>query len=229
MKYFIMVLFLTNVMASEIGIKLINGKVVEKGNYPQVVLIRSSSGSACTATVIGPRVVLTAAHCARTNQSISYSVKGVKYRAKVYRSSLYPGRDHDVAVGITQEAMAVLPATVGGQAYKGLELTIFGYGCTKPGGGGMDGKLRMGVAEVTGFSGYDMVSKKGAALCFGDSGGPSFVKVESGQYQVLGVNSKGNIKTTNYNTRLDTKASKEFFDKITKTHKVKICGVNLKC
>jgi hypothetical protein len=147
------------------------------------------------------------------------------------RSALYPQTDHDIALGVTQNEIQVEPASIGGEAVTGLDIILLGYGCTQVGGGGgNDGILRWGESRVTRFSGYDMVSSKqgGSALCFGDSGGPAFTMVD-GKRRLLGVNSKGNIKNTNYNARLDTKASKDFAARFSENNHVDICGVNTTC
>lgn len=47
-----------------LGDVLINGEVVTEG-WEQVVLI-SMSGARCSATLIGPKVAMTAAHCVET-------------------------------------------------------------------------------------------------------------------------------------------------------------------
>ncbi|MFM8312656.1 MAG: hypothetical protein ACKOA8_00050, partial [Deltaproteobacteria bacterium] len=93
-----------------------------------------------------------------------------------------------------------------------------------------DGVLRYGETVVTGFSNFDMVSSKpnGAALCFGDSGGPAFV-FEGSRRLLIGVNSKGNIKDTNYNARTDIKESQDFFKGLIDSNKIEICGINKVC
>jgi len=217
--------------ASDIGIRLINGSPVADGTYPDVVRIESG-GSFCTATVVGTRVIATAAHCAKQGAIANFTVKGTKYQAKIYRSPIYPGKDHDIAIGITTaDIKNVEPVNIGGKATVGLGITLMGYGCVNPGGGGgNDGILRVGDTVVTSFSGYDMVSRKanGAALCFGDSGGPAFVK-QNGKRYLLGINSKGNIQDTNYNTRTDSSDSQNFLQNVAGQNGVSICGVGTDC
>lgn len=214
------------------GSRLINGKPVEPGTYKDVVRIRSN-GSGCTATLVGPRVIITAAHCAATGATATFTVNGTEYSARITRAPLYDqGKDHDVALGLLPSAVTGIdPATVGGKAATGVALTLLGYGCINPGGGGgNDGILRIGESVITGFSNYDMVSKKpgGAALCFGDSGGPAFVW-ESGKRLLVGINSKGNIQDTNYNANLDRSESKTFLQNWAQQNNVEICGVNKDC
>lgn len=211
--------------------RLINGSPVEEGTFQEVVRIKTG-GSGCTATVVGPRVIVTAAHCANTGSVSKFMVGGVQYDAKMTRSSLYPRQDHDICIGVTDEEITgVKPASIGGSAEKGTRITLLGYGCTKPGGsGGNDGVLRVGETEVISFKNFDMVMKQsgGAALCYGDSGGPAFV-IEEGKHLLLGINSKGNIRDTSYDTRTDVEESKALFQKFTEDQGVEICGVNLEC
>jgi hypothetical protein len=119
-----------------------------------------------------------------------------------------------------------------------------GYGCIRPGGGGgNDGKLRAGYAEITGDSGYDIVSgKQGqAALCFGDSGGPMFDdsndsndsldSLDQGNLnpdvvKLLAINSKGNIRWRNYNASLVNAESQRFLVSVGEKYSVQICGIN---
>ncbi len=231
-KIFILfVISYTNTFADS---RIINGKEVEPGTYKEVVNIRTGS-SGCTATIIGPRVILTAAHCAKGGESSEFTVEGIKYSAKITQSSQYSSKDHDIALGVTaNEIKGIEYATVINKvdvAKAGIGINLLGFGCTQPGGGGgNDGKLRIGSTAIVNFSGFDMVSRmsNGAALCYGDSGGPAFL-VENGKNILLGVNSKGNIYDTNYNTRLDIKESQDFFQSFISSNNVEICGINKDC
>jgi hypothetical protein len=200
---------------------------VTPGTWKEVVRI-TSGGGGCTATIVGPRVIITAAHCASNGATARFTYGGKAYEATIRRSPIYPGRDHDISIGtLNQDIVGAVPMKIGGVATVGTELTILGYGCTAPPGtGGNDGILRIGKSVVVGFSNYDMVSRRpgGAALCYGDSGGPAFTMVD-GKPLLLGINSKGNIEDTNYNTRLDRKESLDFL----KTFSATICGINSEC
>ncbi len=223
--------FTVQLLALQSSDRLINGKPVEPGTFEEVIQIRTHD-SLCSATVVGPRTLITAAHCAPNGATAEFKVKGVSYAAKIVRSNLFVNQDHDISVGITdKEITAITPASVGGVAKTGLGITLLGYGCTDVGGNGkIDGVLRYGETVVTGFSNFDMVSQRpnGAALCFGDSGGPAFV-FDQGQHLLIGINSKGNIYDTNYNTRTDIKESLTFLKSVTVANNVEICGINKNC
>lgn len=210
--------------------RLIGGKPVDPGTWNEVVRI-TVNGSTCTATIVGPKVLLTAASCGATGATASFQINNKKYDAKIVRSSLYPAKDHNIAIGVTSEPITnVEPASVGGKAVSGLNVNLLGFGCSTAGGGGSDGILRIGDSTVTGFSGFDMVLKRagGAALCFGDQGGPVVV-TENGKHFILGVGSQGNLQDTSYSARTDTSESATFLKSVADSQSLAICGVNQVC
>lgn len=223
-------------MSNNVSPAVIGAEQVDKADYPAVLSIRTGSAG-CTATLVGPKVIATAAHCGKSGQQAKFSIGGVQYSAVLLRSDIYPAQDHDIALGLIggRGVEGVEPISVGETAQIGSDMYIMGYGCTqKGGGGGNDGILRAGTAELRSFTKYDAVLQGGAALCFGDSGGPTMVKTKTGsrgqeQYEIAAVNSKGDIKVTSYVARLDTQASKDFMQSFISQYNVEICGVNLDC
>lgn len=208
---------------------LINGNPVDKAKYPHVIRI-FVGGSSCTASVVGARTILTAAHCAENGETISFqTVSGKKYTAKAVRAPGYPGKDLDLLLANTSVDIDVKPVSVRLDRFekKGMEVDLIGYGCTKPGGsGGNDGILRAGKSKVAAGQEYDLVLKTdgGAALCYGDSGGPVFF-----EGQQIAVNSKGNIEDTSYVTRLTLPDGAQFLKDFAQSKGVFICGVNSDC
>lgn len=209
---------------------LINGEEVPLADWPTVVRIQTGNAG-CTATIVGPKVLVTAAHCGTNGATSAFTLDGTRYEGKFQRSSLYPNQDHDVAVIILNTAVpkdkVKIYASVGGTPVVGAKIWLLGYGCINAGGGGgNDGKLRAGFATITSFSGYDVVSSSGAALCFGDSGGPGMVDNNKDKPVVMTVNSKGDIRTTNYTTNLAKAESQTFLRKVATDSSLEICGIN---
>ena len=222
------------------GVRLINGTPVDPNDERWHPIVRIKNGSSsCSATVIGRRVLLTAAHCGTTGSTSTFVYKNVTYSAKIERAPEYDqGKDFDIALGLLDKDFPDRPADVWmGRPGVGEEITLLGYGCTQPGGGGgNDGILRVGTTNVIRYSGFDVVSQLtgGAALCFGDSGGPAYSqRGTQGQlnldWKVWGVNSKGNIRDTNYNAHLQSGEATSFFTSFVNKHDARICGFNEDC
>jgi hypothetical protein len=262
------VLCALSIPVSALNPMLINGTVVPAGDFQEVVAIKMGT-SGCTATIVGPRTIVTAAHCGKTGEIAKFEYKGAKYEAELTRNPLWPAKDIDVSIGVTKtDIVDAQPMNIGGVAKSGQSITLLGFGCVGTGvappitpkdpdqqdcdpdqedcdpdqddaddedddpyfAGVASDILRVGQSTIVSFSSFDMVSMQasGAALCFGDSGGPALMN-SAGDYLVLGINSKGNIKDTNYNLRLDLPESQEFLKTVATEKSVEICGINKTC
>ena len=214
---------------------LIGGEPADPKDWPASVYA-SMSGSRCSATVVGERVLLIASHCVRDGGAASFSVGANQYTS---RCTHHPDYRRDstadwalclvdrVVTGTKFESVAVDASDYACRTGETWRLT--GYGCTRAGGsGGNDGVYRIGTATVQSCPSRDQdtVTKGGAALCYGDSGGPAFKELEGGKRLVVGVNSRGDIRTTSYLS--STYAGK--FGPWAKTwaqaNGAKICGVH---
>lgn len=212
--------------ASDARPVLINGNPVDKTKYPNVLRILSASGAGCTASLIGPQAILTAAHCATTGETVSFTtVDGKSYVATMERFAQWPGTDLDLNVGrVATPVTGIKPLEIRTDRFEKANLLVdmIGYGCITPGGGGgNDGILRMGQGKVTGAQAFDLIlAASPSALCYGDSGGPVLY-----QGKQIGVNSKGNIQDTSYTTRTTLPESLAFFQQVSKSLGVEICGI----
>ena len=205
---------------------LINGQPVDKNKYPHVVRIVSASGAGCTASIVGPDAIVTAAHCADTGEKVTFTgVDGVKYTATMYHYESWPSKDLDLSIGKLDKKTAIKPVSLRTDRFEkqGMLVDLMGYGCINPGGGGgNDGVLRAGSAKITGAQGYDLVlDASPSALCYGDSGGPVFFEGKQ-----VGVNSKGNIRDKSYTTRTTLDESKSWLTATATKLGVTICGVS---
>lgn len=239
--------FFADIAYSQFKPLLIGGRPVQPGEYPEVIRI-SSGNSYCTATVVGPRVILTAAHCTSANGQIVpvsekpnahvFVVAQNEYKATCTISSLYSVGDHDMALCVTDREVPMKYASLSKEPVKLKDvISLIGYGCVNPGSGtgGNDGILRVGEAPVTreNIPGrYDFETKGSAALCYGDSGGPAFEQVKDAKnehHYIVGVNSRANIRDLSLLTAVFHPQSVKFAEDFERKHAVLICGISAVC
>ena len=209
---------------------LIGGRVVDPQDYPAIVRI-FSGGASCTAAIVGPNSLLTAAHCVKNGGSVSFTKGGYKYTSEAcqHHDGYKKNNTKDFALCKVKDVPGPWAEINTDHDYvkKGDTILLTGYGCIKEGGGGgNDGKLRIGEAKVTKLpsgSSFDIVTKSMIALCYGDSGGPAF----KGAF-LVGVNSRGNIDDTSYLSATHL-ADKSYMAKWAEANKAEICGINKKC
>lgn len=176
------------------------------------------AGSLCTATVISPTVVLTAAHCVhpdlvgakaefsvltapdltdKTKPSPRLKVKEVHWDPMFSRATILNG--HDIAVAILESPTTLTPIPWNKDALatdlKGKNVRLVGYGLNDSINQKGAGVKRQLSIKLNNFD--DKFVKTGSlipwkGICQGDSGGPVLATI-GGKETVIGVNSFGII------------------------------------
>lgn len=204
-----------------------NGVPTGPSKWP-ATLVSSSALGACTATIIGPRTVLTAAHCVNDGASMIVGSKTVSCkRHKDYNSQLYTS---DIALCISSsdfatskfERLNTSPAI----PPAGSTIRILGYGCTVSGGHASQ-NLFTGTVGVTGKPGTIITLAGSAQVCQGDSGGAAYVESNESppiRRSVVGVNSTLQGTNTSNVTDVADPSIVAFIQEWRTANNAKICG-----
>lgn len=187
----------------------------------------------CSSTLVGSRVLKTAAHCVSNGGTKSFTIGTSRYTAKcTHHPSYRRNSTADWALCLVNGVVENVPfetfATAEeAQCGRGKQYLWTGYGCQRW-GGGIDGKFRAGlVSTVSCPSGtnYDVVTRGSVALCSGDSGGGGYVVLPNGQRKVIGTNSRSNTTDTSYVSATFTPAFMSWAQGWAEANKVDICGI----
>lgn len=196
----------------------------------------------CTSTLVGPRALLTAAHCTPNKARVALQLGGAIYRGACVQSDLYASHDDaDWAMCLMESDVPVSQyETVNTDATRlksNVELLLTGFGCTQQNGtGGNDGNYRIGEANISalpsGTSNYITTAGE-VALCFGDSGGPAFLFLDDAKTKRIqvSVNSQvqklanGTLGNNSYLSSLSTSAALAFIKGWSSANHSNICGV----
>jgi hypothetical protein len=226
-------------LRDDVQTSVIGARIVDPRLYPASFF---SKDLQCTASLVGSRAILTAAHCVATGATLVMKVQTQKVpavctQAPGYHPTDNPSPDYALCLAESEitgtpffETINVDPTIL---VVKGVIL-LTGFGCTKQGGGGDNTNtvFRVGEASITALpsdTNNFLVTKGKAALCFGDSGGASYITRgtdDDAPRSQVSVNALGNIKDQSALASLSTPAAKQFINDWSTKHGVTICGVH---
>jgi V8-like Glu-specific endopeptidase len=189
----------------------------------------------CSATLVAPTVVLTAAHCGEEGEGVTVTfdtayVAGDKvYQGTFHADPAYPGNQsdaHDIAVVVLDKAVKdIMPSSLPeagslSNLPKDQLITAVGYGAyevtNSPGGHQyLYNDVRMvatGTLNSTNAT-WLRVSMNPAigngGTCYGDSGGPNFLGT-SDVIAAITITGDAICRSTNVDYRLDTQSARDF-------------------
>ncbi len=186
---------------------------------PAVVALTVQGQEYCTGTLIGPKTVLTAAHCINVygaSSQVNYYVAFGTYasqpsqRVKIISQTADPqynkasGDSHDfgilqLATPVTNVAPIEMNALAMNATHVGLAIRHAGFGITSGNGsgGGTKRQVSYTVRQVSEF--LIESGANGKQTCSGDSGGPAFMVMPGNTVETLvGVVSFGDEACTQF-------------------------------
>ncbi len=194
---------------------IFGGMQVEAGAWPAVVAI-SIGTTLCTGTLVSPTIVLTAAHCLEDNPALatitvrrgddinfpgpSTKVTAIGFDPQFCGEKTCKEDIHDygfVVLATPQTDILEFPRPVADQdewdevMAVAAKITLVGYGLNE---GDITGIKRQVEVPITKFSGSGLEFQAGGDgldSCQGDSGGPAFAQLDSGEWVLAGVTSRG--------------------------------------
>jgi hypothetical protein len=185
------------------GPTVIGGQPAKTSDWP-ASFYSAAAGGRCTATLVGPRALLLAAHCVGDGQTATIALSGKPISGTCTRSPKYPGdASADYALcfmvkpiselGLIFETINTDSTIIMRQA----PITLTGYGCTATNGtGGNDGVFRIASTTIFAIPG-DPASERDTiliqdsiAICPGDSGGGAYINQTPTKRILVSVNSR---------------------------------------
>jgi len=217
---------------SEIASPIIGG-TTDTGDPAVVLLVQMAQGgySLCTAEVVSPHVVMTAAHCVigggsyqvffgddfngsqGQDPSLFINVSETHYNQNFSEQNLSGGED--VAVAILSKTASVTPIPMNHTALDAsntsgtLRLVGFGVSSGSDPSGSSAGVKRQTNSSVTGYDSlFITFGSSTHNTCQGDSGGPAFLTI-GGTEVIAGITSYGisGCGAGTHDTRVDTVAA----------------------
>jgi V8-like Glu-specific endopeptidase len=219
------------------------GVVVPQSQYPQAIQIETAQGR-CSAAIVGPNVLLTAAHCAYEKDSdyedvIPEGKTGMfYYQNQKYMFEFLPstrngknirtGEAPDLALGFIMKSVPNLnPLSINFESPSASQKMIaLGFGC-------VPGKLTETLLKIfkeDNLKRYlrSLDPSRNTYACQGDSGGPTLTLVR-GRLELVGVHVGTDLLQEVRDIRTNSEAFRTFIRKTVTQYNLEICGYNLNC
>lgn len=217
---------------------IIGGVPAVAGEFSGVAALLIAPQGLCTGTLIHEQWLLTAAHClqGKTTADVQVVFDRLDIRASggttLYAAQIVLHPQYDGNLGDNDIALIKLSSTQPNRmryavARRGIgdgtELTQVGFGSTMAPnvGSGLQRKLvtknavcaSVGAVAVDSTKALCFAADDGNGTCFGDSGGPSFLRASNNILTIIGVTSFGaNAQCTGYDVATMVSAEASFID-----------------
>lgn len=205
------------------------------------LLFQGVAGTLCTATVVGARALLTAAHCVTASEPVQARLGDRTFSLRCGAVGPEGVRRFDVALCVSDQLLeGVRAARIDAVRRLGIGdgLVLAGFGCTA--GGGVDrsgtGALSSGLARVVALdvvlSGAPdeapFIVAKGASPCFGDAGGGVYHMgaAEQTPAAVSGLLSRGDLASSSYIVSLASVPLIDALRQAADQQGARLCGVH---
>lgn len=208
---------------------LIGGRIARDGELPFSVFIQN-----CSASLVGPEVILTAGHCRGNNEQVAFNFEGRRFEGRCRRHPDFSEDRNNFLnndFSLCKFSPAINNALFGDlspvSVNSGDNVTLQGFGQNRL------GTLQVGEARVDQINNKDIQVKSSVKLGGGDSGGGLLLgtpDLERGPFQIIGVNSRVEVNgNTSFFNRVNLNRSQDFFRDFADDNNVEICGINSNC
>lgn len=155
----------------------------DTGDPAVIALLNADDQLVCTAAVIAPHTVLTAAHCVAGKPLTLKAFFGSVVKDGGTKIAVTDARQHpqfdpggnDLGMITLADPAPVTPLALApplDDTFVGASIRVVGFGTTGAAGG--DGTKRLGTAKIAALGAEDFIATPDLSLsCLGDSGGPA--------------------------------------------------------